>query len=260
MLRALFILLTVLLLHPAQPQDANPDARALAENLAKAHKVWTTALNSPGASLRLQEVERGHEHNSTTITYYLFAEGFPQDKLYSIVSLELNEATPEEYLTGVALNKKGMAICPGKPGTCKNPDWPRDEITIAVSAAKGEAKRYSMVANDGQTKAFIAIMPFPIRGKDHGCSLEIVRLMRDAEAILVRGSGFPPNAQIAAESDSEGEKLSATGQADAQGGYDQVLLPYAKGKKSGKMRVTFRASSCSPSASIPWGKNTYFPE
>jgi hypothetical protein len=260
MLRPWFILLSVLLARPAQPQDVDTDARALAENLAKAHKVWNAALNTPGAALRLQEVERGHTRNSTTLTYYLFADGLPRDKIYSIVSLELNETTPEEYLTGVTLNNKGMAVCAGRPGTCKKPEGPNVEVTIDVSAAKGEAKRFALVAADGQAKAFLAVVPFPIRAKDHGCSLEILRLLRDSEAILVRGSGFPPNAAIAAESDSEGEKLSAAGQSDVQGGYDQVLLPYVKGKKSGKVRVTFRASGCSPSASISWGKNTYFPE
>jgi hypothetical protein len=45
--------------------------------------------------------------------------------------------------------------------------------------------------------------------------------------------------------------------ADAQGTYNAALLPFVKGKRSGKTRFVASGKSCNISIEFPWGEGSY---
>jgi hypothetical protein len=157
----------------------------------------------------------------------LYTEGLPKDGIYSIVSWPVTQKAPGESLKGVILDSSGQAICAGTPGTCVG-NKPDDPIDLVFRPLPGEPVRIGLVSADGATRAFAKIVPVPLRGEDHGCSVEAVLLAPASEVVLIEGSGFPAKSELAVDSDSEGERQSRKHSVDADGRYSSAMLPYNK--------------------------------
>jgi hypothetical protein len=240
---------------PIYCQDVDPELAIKVDRLAKALTNWNS-LHSPGVAISLKETSRNKVKNVTAVTYRMFGTGFPKDKVYDILDTSL-DLQPTTNLDGVTFDDSGQAVCAGRPDTCGDPKKPNDPIDLIMPAAKGEPKRISLVSEDGQVGASTYVVPFPIVGSDRLCFVEVILLLPDAEAVLVRASGLVPLSKIHVVGDSEGEKQEHDAQATGDGTFDNVQLPYVKGKSKGTMRITLQTESCSPSVSFTWGKNTY---
>jgi hypothetical protein len=251
-----------LLCAPIYCQTVDPELSAKAQRaanaLASALVDWS-ALHSPGAAVSLKETSREKAGSITGVKYRFVATGFPKDQVYNILNTSF-DLQPRVNLDGVTLDDSGQAVCAGRDDTCGDPKKPNDPIDLIMVAAKGEPMRISLVSEDGRINASTYVVPFPIVGSDRGCSVEAILLMRNAEAVLVRGSGFVPNSNIRYFGDSEGEKQEAESKAAADGTYHSVQLPYVKGKSNGTMRIILSSETCSPSVSYRWGKNSYHPQ
>ncbi len=228
----------------------------MANDLARQQLSWGSKLNSPGAQAWLKEIKRQKVGEHTAVTYQLFASGLPKDQAYSLVLWELNEEI-RTALQGVTLDESGRAMCAGRPDTCGTPGKPNDPIDLVVLAARGEPKRFGLVSDDLQWKAYASVVAFPIVAGDQGCSLEALLMLRDAEGVILKGTGFPPNANIQFEGDSEGEVQSGSLTVSPEGEVVSAILPYKKGLHRGTIKITFRAKACSPAVTLPWGKNAY---
>jgi hypothetical protein len=156
-------------------------------------------------------------------------------------------------MQGVTFADDGLALCAGRPDTCGDPDKLDDPIDFILPSQKGESHHLALVSEDGQSKVFFLITPFPVVAADRGCTVELTRLMAQAALVYVRASGFSPNEKLKLESDSEIESHHQDAQADAQGVYDSALLPAVKGIASGTLQVTVRGKSCAPAAKMEWG-------
>jgi hypothetical protein len=238
--------------------DAEDDARSRenASRLANLQVRWGPPMNSPGAEIHLKQISERTDDGHRAIVYRLFATGFPKGEGLALeeVSMDL-EITP--VMEGISLDDSGQAICSGKPGTCGDTAKPDDPINFVVSAAKGEPKRFSLVSEDGMIKAFTYVVPFPISGKDAACSVEAILLSENADALLVRGSGFKPRAAVRHTVVSEGETRESDVTANQNGEFTDVELPAAKGKTKGTATASFHSSDCNPSLSYDWGEGSY---
>jgi hypothetical protein len=250
------ILAAVLLMLPASPHRPQDDTSVASRvaRLANVQKNWGPKMNTPGAAITLKETHRERTQSGTAVYYRLFGSGLENDAVYTLFSTSLGLATAPA-LEGVTFDPSGLAVCAGKPGTCTS-DRPNDPIDLAVFAAKGEPKRFAAISEDKESKAFTFVVPFPILGKDRGCTIEAILLTAKAEAVLIRGSSFAAGIEVHFTGVSEGETQQSDSKADGEGNLYVVALAYVKGKSRGKAKVTLQSAACSPSLSFEWGEGT----
>ncbi len=217
--------------------------------LVKEHQAWGPAASTPNTSLSLKEASR----EGSIIRLRMYATGLPKEGTYTLMTWPVTQRGPGESLRGVTFDESGLAVCAGTPGTCGG-NKPNDPIDLALRPVPGEPARFGVVSMDGSIKVFAKIVPLPLKGEDKGCSVEAVLLTPGSELVLIEGTGFPPNSDIALDSESEGERHGGKAKTDADGRYVSGILPYKQGVARGTTKVNLKASGCSPSVSFPWGK------
>jgi hypothetical protein len=237
-------------------QSAPLDSETLqkiVERTVKIHKNWGLQMNSPGVSVDIKEIYRHPSQNQTKVNYHVYVRGVPGSKNYTLLQMDIVTGKLTPSMQGVTFDKDGLAICAGRPDTCGDPHTPDDPIDFILPSQKGESHHLALVSEDGQSKVFFLITPFPVVGTDRGCSVELARLMPQAALVYLRATGFSPNEKLRIEDGSEIESHDTDAQADANGTYDTALLPAVKGIASGTLQATVRGKSCAPTASMNWG-------
>jgi hypothetical protein len=240
---------------PAPPIDKSKSA-AIAERLAKFQLSWGPELNSPGASITLKEISREKIKAETVVTYRIFTLGLPMSSTYTLTTAGFDYiAVPK--LDGLSLDPSGEASCAGTKDSCGTPAKPNAPFDLKIVAARGEPKRFGLISRDHQFKAFTSIVPFPASATNNSCSLDAMLLTPKAEAILLLGSGFPPNSEIRIETNSAGETRFTTEKSGGNGSFSKIQLPYAEGKSNGTIRITAQSKTCAPSLDFQWGIDSY---
>jgi hypothetical protein len=232
------------------PNSSKSGDQSAVENLVQMHEAWGPKASTPNTSLLIKESMR----SGPVLKFRLIADGVPRDGVYSIVAWPVTQKAPSGVLSGVMLDASGLAICAGKPGTCGSAEKPNDPIDLNLRPAPGEPVRIGLISADGATKVFAKVVPVPLRGEDRGCIVEAILLTPAAELVLIVGSSFPPNAELTMNSESGGERHGGKGKADADGRYSSAILPYKQGVAGGIANVNLKASNCSPSVDVPWGR------
>lgn len=232
------------------PGPTKSNAQNPVENLVRMHEAWGPKASSAGTSLVIKESARSGQ----TIKFRLIATGLPSNGTYSLLAWPVTQKGPSEILRGVTLDGSGMAICAGTAGTCGSSDKPNDPIDLVLRPVQGEPVRLGLVSTDGATKVFAKIVPVPLIGEDHGCSIQAILLTPGSELVLIVGSGFPPDGALTMDSTSEGEHHSSEGKTDANGSYTSAILPYKKGVEKGIAEVNLKSPQCAPSLSVRWGR------
>ncbi len=229
-------------------------APELMAELARQNQAWNPKLNSPGVSIKVNEVGRSQTHG---IYYQLAASGFPSNLKYTIVTWPANRLKPEARMTGVTLDASGLAVCAGGPGSCKG-DGPDGPIHMEFAPVKSEPIRLALVSTDEKhLRAYVSFVPLPNRASDKKCSLEAVMLSPFSALVALQGSGYEPNSDIQFFSESEGEHHDGKLKADADGNFYFALGQGVKGKERGITKVSASSNQCSPTLSIRWGKDSY---
>jgi hypothetical protein len=73
----------------------------------------------------------------------------------------------------------------------------------------------------------------------------------------IKVTGLQPNEDLLVDTKSENEGAQTKAKADDQGGYNVALLPFVKGKRSGKARFYVTAKSCKIGIEFLWGDGSY---
>lgn len=233
------------------PASAPAYDKALVDNLVKMHQVWGPPASTPNTLLRVIETPA-----SQTKRFRLMAEGIPKDAVYTLIMWSVTQKGPTEALKGITIDASGLAICAGTPGTCGSPEKPNDPIDLVLQAAPGEPVRVALISADGLTKVFAKLVPIPWCGEDRGCSVEAVLLTPGAELVLIVGSGFLPNSDVAMDSVSEGERHGDKVKTDATGRYTTAILPYRQGVARGTTKVILKTAQCAPTVEFSWGRHS----
>jgi hypothetical protein len=228
------------------------DTRARAEEMGKTLLNWGPKMNSSGVDMELRKTGEGQSDGGTFVSYQLRAHGVKDHQTYSLVTWEIQDWQPKVAMNGITFDNSGRAICAGQPGTCGTQKNPNDPIELVVYARSGEPKRFALISEDGKQKAVALVVPFPIESSDRGCSLSAMLGLPDAELVVLQAKGFKANAELRVSIVSEGQSDGLTAKADSQGEYDQIILPLAKGSKTGTTKVSVVSDSCSPTLSFGW--------
>jgi hypothetical protein len=158
-------------------------------------------------------------------------------------------------MTGLSIAHDGLVICAGRePGQCRGEKLDDDVALSALNPAKGEPFRWVLVSGDNKTKVFFGAVPDPIRAKDKGCTLEVIRLMPKFELAMIRAGGYRPNEELQFNSKSYDEAHDRQAKSDADGEYVAAVLPFVKDKEAGKTEITVKGAGCAPKLSFEWGR------
>ena len=230
--------------------QSDVEARAAegSQTLLKEHVAWKTKLSSPGASIRVKEIQR----QGSLVKYNLYVSGLPSDELYTALSWPVTQAKPSPLIEGVSLGKDGIVMCAGrKPEQCGDSSNKDDPMDFAFDAAKGEPYRIAVVSGDN--RAAVVIVPDPITAKDKGCLLSVERLLPRFELAYFTGTGFSPNSDASFEGQSYDEKHPVKTKTDGEGNLQFALLPFVSGHQKGTTTVKGVGMNCSPSIKFEWG-------
>lgn len=213
---------------------------------------WAETFNSPGARLSYKEIDRVKVQSRTVITYNLFADGLPKDKHY--VLCVLNVGSEPRAVADAYLNADGKVV-----NVLADPAHhvSEDPINAKVFGGRGEPIQFALISDDDQSRAFTRIVPFPLEETAGPCHLSLLETGPYYSVVLIRLTGFQPDEELSIEQRSENEGGQSKGKADAQGAYNAALLPFVKGKRSGKARLFVSAKSCKIGIDFPWGDGSY---
>jgi len=284
---------------PAETEQAKEQRiLAAATQMAVQQAHWGPEISSPGLSIALVETGRTKTPQGTEITYHITGSGFaPIDRL-SLVRWPLNSAA-ETLMSGITFNDKGLAVCAAPPPaapanlssapaphdvppaptapSCTKKFKPGDPIEIQTTAAPGEVVRVAILGQDRKHGAATSAIPFPLAGQDKACRLQVLLGMKDAEMVLIEGTGFPANTPLKLDTTSYGSSRTLNTKTNADGRLMVLVLPGVKGHDSGDTTVKFGGIThvpsledskspapadpdCDPSVTFPWGRGSYKPQ
>lgn len=282
---------TPLVLHNLTPEPHTPTPaelqaqkelrlRTAINRLANMEAKWGPAISHPGMSLALKEVGRRQTPNGAEISYHLVGTGYTPDMQLTMLRWQLNQPI-QQVLSGITVTADGTAVCgsaatgPSAPTdanaapaaataaqvpSCSKTMKPGTPITITATAAKGEAIRVALVASDHTHGAATSIVPFPIEAQDKGCKLDVILGTRDADLVLIKGSGFKQDKSYTFGSESYGQKHGITTTINADGTFITALLPMIPGHATGNTVIYYQSATCTPIVGFDWGKGTYKPQ
>jgi len=172
-------------------------------------------------------------------------------------------------------------VTPQAP-SCAATTQPGQPVEIRSAAATGEAVRVALVGqrdkNGTPTRfgAETSLVPFAMENTDQGCTLQIIRGMKNAAMVLVEGTGFPVNATMNVDTVTGTQTRTIPAHTNAKGSFILAALPALEGKEEGDMTVHMggivqapsleepktppAGSSCNPTVSFQWGKDSYKPQ
>jgi len=265
LLPTIFVLALVLFgsVGPAKPQQSSAqetagkaaDPTQQAAKMANLTRDWMSGkLSTPGTTAEVHEVARSTERGQLLVQYNVFVKGAPEDQTYTLMSWPINAARPLEQTKGLSITSDGLVVCAGRtPEQCVG-EKKDDPVDFTFSPGQGEVFRMALVSADGSAKVFFAVVPDPIIKTNRGCSLEVVRLMPRFELVLIRAKGYAPKEDLLFASKSYDESHEGQVKADTDGTYVSAMLPFVKGKPSGRTTVKLKGGGCAPELSFEWGK------
>lgn len=277
---------------PTPEEEAAAEAareRAQIQRVAISQANWGPKASSPGVTLTMKETGRQPGASGTMINYLLTATGFAPGTRLNLLRWPLN-ANVTPVMGGIVIDASGTAVCgapaptPGAPGApsaeapeeaeaqggqgagqpapvratpCTKTMQANAPVEITTTAAKGEAVRVALVAEDRKSGAAASAIPFPVMGENKGCKLEILLGSKDAELVLIEGDGFKADVPFTLGAETFGQKITIGAKPDAQGNFFAAMTPYLPGHDSGDTVVFYQSDACTPTVQFHWGKGSY---
>lgn len=270
---------------PHTPSPAEIEARkeerlrAEISRLAAMEAAWGSQISHPGMSLTFKEIGQKQTPDGTELSYHLIGIGYTPDMRLTLLRWPLNSPI-QHVMSGVAINASGMAVCgiaapgPSAPTdaaqttpaaaaaaamvpSCTATMKPGTPIVITATVAKGEPIRVALVATDHAHGAAASLIPYPIEGQDKGCKLDVVLGAKNAELVLIKGSGFKQDTTYTFGSESYGEKHGIATTIRPDGTFVTALLPEIPNHPYGSTVIYYQSATCTPTVSFNWGQGSY---
>ncbi|HEY4359177.1 MAG TPA: hypothetical protein VGN16_25745 [Acidobacteriaceae bacterium] len=232
-----------------QQQSPAPEIARAVEQVVNGYRGWGPESNPSGMSFSLRIVNRSDQALAVGMT----TTGLPKDQTYTLMSWPIGQPQAIVAGEGVSLNDLGIPVCTSGPGACQS-EKPNEPINLAIPRTiPGEPVRLALISHDGKLKVFARLIPEPLANTDRGCTLNAIVLEPNAEILWFEATGFAPNAPLTIDSTSGKEARNQTHNADANGNYAMVDLPFVGKKKNGTVTLTIRSAGCAPTVTVPWG-------
>jgi hypothetical protein len=208
--------------------------------------------NPTGMRLRFVKIDEPQTPGSGAERYRIFAEGAPENKVFSMGIRSNGYTVPDPQ--GIYVNAQGLLMThkptPEQEMLLKAPD---DEYVVMPVTDLAVPVRYQLYSMDGQVRVLGTLVPHPVVSVDQGCRLEVRIAQPNARAVLIVADRFPARYKIPFVFESEGMTDSQVVSADANGHAVIADFPYVEGKTKGILKTTAEGPSCLPSVVLQWG-------
>lgn len=259
-----------------QEQIKRAQAYQTALRIANLTARWGPAMSTPGVSVTLVQTARAKTASGATqFTYQVAGTGFRTGEKLNLVRWPLGEGVNAE-MSGLVLNPQGIAICgapapakassgstppsqaptpnfnlssapqpgsaaplPAEAPSCGKTMKPNQAVEIQATAAAGEAIRVALIGEDRSNGAAAQTVPFPLADTDKSCSLQVLLGMKDADMVVVQGSGLPPSSTVKIETTTGGKTRVLNAKTDPAGHMAMVVLPGVGGQTAGITTVRY---------------------
>lgn len=208
--------------------------------------------NTGGANLVVKEAGRDRSDGQTIVTYNLIASGLPKDSRYTLWTQTIG--SEPQPAADALLNEDGKAV---SQIADSEHNVAEDPIDLRVVAGRGEPKQFGLISIDGKFRAFARVVPFPIEVSDGPCHLSAVMTAPNYSGVIVTVTGLQRGEDLLIKTRSDHEGGERNEKATDSGAYLSLLLPFVKGKRSGRVQFDLNAKSCTIGIELPWGEGSY---
>ena len=216
--------------------------------------------SSSGVELMLKETRREKRGKVPYVFYLLSAKGFTPGKELNLYQWVWTTSNGILAQSGFQADDSGKIICPNPAGETASDEAksrcraPLDETNLAAAGfQRGQVFRTGLISADGQQKAFVETIPFPIEIEDKGCRLHAERLSENADTWAIVGEGFKPGESVHYALKGPGNSSEGDAKLTDKGGLAFMISPPKSGTLSGSVTVKVEASTCKPVLRFKWG-------
>jgi hypothetical protein len=238
---------------PGQSTAANPDqVKAYAYHLMDTHigieqeatKGWSISAKGVGTQMG--------PDGRPIVQVHIFINGAPDGTIFEQQVVPVGDDKPTSAMQGITAGKDGILMCAGRtPEQCSG-NGPEDPVEFTMHPYKGEPFRFRFVSDKGTIGT--VIVPYPVAGKDHNCSLSAVRLTPMFELALITATGVPPNMDVRYTSTGSSSPLTIKSDSRGVARFSFIPHPDHPGQTSGTMKIKLQEPQCSPEVTYNWGK------
>ncbi|MGA8531186.1 MAG: hypothetical protein WB622_15825 [Acidobacteriaceae bacterium] len=169
-----------------------------------------------------------------------------------------------------------------QPPSCVATTKPGQPVELRAAVAPGEAIRVALVGQSEKNGtpvrigAATSLVPYPMENTDKGCTLQVIRGMKNAGMVLVEGMGFPPNTSMKVDTITAGQTRTINARTTDKGRFILAALPALGGMNEGDTTIRMGGivqvpsleaaknpapvSNCDPTVSFHWGNDSYKPQ
>jgi len=237
------------------PRGSTP-SRPLLDNLVmQLHWDNGGAGNLDRLAYHLRFVNAGETQTpeGAVTRYRIFAEGAPENKVYSLGTWEIGGA-PGYSDQDVYVNAQGLVMTrrpnPEEEAASRLPLY---ELEVSPKNITGEPTRYALLSRDAQVTAFGTLVPHPVVSQDGGCRLEARVAAPGASAVLIVADGFAAQTRLKVVLESQGEVSNVDAMTDGNGHIVVAGFPIIQGVSQGMLKASAEGQNCLPSVMLPWG-------
>jgi hypothetical protein len=184
--------------------------------------------------------------------YRVFAEGAPQNKVYSLQTWLVNDVTATDprdlYVNGQGL----VMVHRPRPEEESIFAAGADELEVESRSSVAEPIRFLLSSLDADLLIYGTLVGHPLLANDQGCRLE-VRIAQPNEAtVLVVANGFPGKSKIPLVLRSGDWVASDTAETNSDGHAVWAVSPIVPGVAQGTLKASAEGPNCLPSVLLPW--------
>jgi len=233
-------------------QDApSKELRVFLDHQAK----WDEdGLSDPnGAHLRFVVISSpGAQAANGKTRYRVFAEGAPQNKVYSLQKWLVNDVTSTDP-HDLYVNGQGLVMLrrprPEEENILTAGD---DELDVETGPEVAEPIRFLLTSLDAQLLIYGTLVAHPVVQNDQGCRIE-ARIAQPNEAtVLIVANGFPAKSKVPLVLRSGEATASDTLETNSDGHAVGAVSPFVPGMTQGVLKASAEGPNCLPSVLLPW--------
>ncbi len=211
-------------------------------------------FNPSGLRLRFEKInEQGTPGGHGTARYRVFAEGAPENKVYSIESWSIaNDMAYDPR--DIYVNEQGLLMLhQPNPEQEMSLNAGDDEYDVQPVTDSAEPMRYLFYTRYGPLMIPGTLVSHPVLSEDQGCRMEVRIAQPNAAAVLIIIDRFPAKAKIPLVLESEDMRANEILTTDANGHAVIAVFPYLSGRTKGIFKANAEGPKCLPNVILPWG-------
>ncbi len=185
--------------------------------------------------------------------YRVFAEGAPQNKVYSLQKWRVNDEATTIDPRDLYVNGQGLVMI-RRPRPDEEASFAagEDELEVESGPSVAEPVRFLLSTVDGELLIYGTLVAHPLLSIDQGCMLEARIAQPNEETVLIIANGFPAKSKIPLVLRSGDSLASDTLETNSDGHAVWAVSPIVPGMTQGTIKASAEGPNCMPSVVLPW--------